>query len=182
MFAPFLAIVLTEIETRIAVATGSLLLICCLPWVFYSESRPLLGENSVLITPRQAQYFANDPGFIFSYTSSVDVIAQTGCQQVGIILGGDTWEYPLWALLERDHPWKGRMEHVKVDNMTKGIKYPLGSFEPCQVIVIGGGFLDVLSLGPVNYKLTNVYGREDKQVRVFSKEGMISPVKPFESR
>jgi len=131
LYVPFMAVILTMQRQRIIVFAVSFILIAAsLAWVFFNESRPLIGQKNIFYTPRKEQYFSNNPGYIFSYTSAVKEIQEKGCSQIGLILSEDTWEYPLWSIAKEDV----RFEHVSVNNVSGHLNYPLGEFSPCAII------------------------------------------------
>src|SRR5439155_9792958 len=75
------------------------LLAAGLPWALWNETRPILGDQSVLNTPRLQQYFVNAPELEVPYQWAADRVAQEGCTQVGLVAGPGSIDYPLWVLL-----------------------------------------------------------------------------------
>ncbi len=66
-----------------------------------------------------------------AYVGAADSLrSQDTCAQVGLLLGGDDWEYPLWPLLKGINP-AVRIEHVNVTNSSAVLSKP---FAPCYVI------------------------------------------------
>jgi hypothetical protein len=61
------------------------------------------------------------------------VIQLSKCDDVGILIGEDNWEYPLWVFLQKGKE-TFRLEHVGVDNISNKLLYPLGEFNPCAII------------------------------------------------
>lgn len=118
-------------------AVGGLFLLTAWPWLFSIQSRPLIpvaGDtltNSILVEPRQDLYFANARYLINSYTSLIGAIEETGCNQVGIALGGNAPEYLLWVLLDAPRP------DLRVEWLVSGGPPGLAvspNFAPCAVI------------------------------------------------
>jgi hypothetical protein len=91
-------------------ATGYIALLYALSLSALNVSRPLIGKNNVLTTPRVHQYFANRPGLRAPYVEVARRVEQMACSEIGI--GNAGAEYPLWILLGPDI----RIHHVDVDN------------------------------------------------------------------
>jgi hypothetical protein len=69
-----------------------------LPFLLDNQTRSLLSSRgSVLTTDRAAQYFANQPGLRAAYAAAARWILDSGANEVGLMLGADDWEYPLWV-------------------------------------------------------------------------------------
>jgi len=64
------------------------------------------------------------------------VVEGMGCKRVGLILGGDGWEYPLWPLLQARLGEGLRMEHVLVQNASTRFAAPVRP-APCALLVVG---------------------------------------------
>ena len=79
---------------------GTLLFVLGLPFLLYNETRPLVasGGRSVLTSARAAQYFVSRPGLRESYAEAVRTALAGNPAEVGLMLGSDDWEYPLWVL------------------------------------------------------------------------------------
>jgi hypothetical protein len=65
--------------------------------------------------PREALYFAVRPELYETTRSLAEDIVQSGCSNVLLKIGDDTWEYPLWVLL-KDRKFQGTVNHTLVDN------------------------------------------------------------------
>jgi len=136
--APLIAIVLFESNKKIGQSMMIIFLIACIPWLFMNKSRPIVGERSIFQNDRSHQYFYNHPDLEKYYEGAVDFVARTGCNDIGIIIGRDDWEYPLWVLLQKKLSYDFRLEHVLVSNPihTMDMDYPLGDFLPCVIMKI----------------------------------------------
>ncbi len=133
LYTPFAAIVLIKaMKKNVAMAVSFFLVLLSLPWVFYNESRPWLGERNIFYAERLQQYFANNFGFIYSYQQAINESEAQQCLDIGLFWSENSWEYPLWALLN-GRP-QVRIEHINVQNISGQLAYPLGRFEPCAVI------------------------------------------------
>jgi len=137
LFAPVAGTVFSLfVPRKIHLWIGGLLFVTSLPWIFLNESRPLFKEKNIFNTPRIEQYFANNPGFYFSYERTVASLKESGCSDIGLFFGADTWEYPLWVLFKEKPATQIRMEYIWVPPgfRQKSCPYPLGPFMPCAII------------------------------------------------
>jgi 4-amino-4-deoxy-L-arabinose transferase-like glycosyltransferase len=137
-------------------AATAALLIGALPGVVNNPSRPVFGSASVFTVPRERQYFANLPWLYEPYAGAAQQAAAGGCASVGLILGSDDWEYPLWVLLHDLSP-AIRIEHVNVQNVSAGSAAAdpgYASFRPCALIVIREDPPQTVEVSGVAYRLT----------------------------
>ena len=98
--------------------------------------RPLKGPNSVLRRPRDAQYFS-DLGQWHnqeSYLKTVEVLAQSKCETVGIDITHLQLEYPIEALLRERNP-RVRFLHTGVENASSRYAAPVDA-KPCAVVCL----------------------------------------------
>jgi hypothetical protein len=132
LLAPVVALALARWRPR-WLGTGVVLtmLLYSVPWLLYNATRPLVGPRSVLSTPRASQLFAARPDLDESFGQVARSIEAAGCRQVGLRMGVDNWEYPLWKLLGNGAV---RIEHVEVGNRSRSI--PLVDFEPCAIVTV----------------------------------------------
>jgi hypothetical protein len=127
-------------RSRGAVALPLLLGLNSLPVLMFNHSRelvplfrdrPLLllrDRQSYLTQSAMEQLFVNQPQLLGPYQRAIEAIASSNASQVGLILGGDSWEYPIWRMLrdrKLDHPV--RIEHVDVSGNPR---WPLGPLSP----------------------------------------------------
>ncbi|MFA5089006.1 MAG: glycosyltransferase family 39 protein, partial [Candidatus Omnitrophota bacterium] len=134
---PFAATVLPKImNDKFRISVALLLFAGALPWLFLNHSRPLLAAKNIFTTGRMEQYFANNPGFRYSYEQAAQEAKSTGCRQIGLSLGGNSWEYPLWVLLRPGGTTGPRLEHVRVVNESAKTlqEHPFNQFDPCVII------------------------------------------------
>lgn len=135
LFAPFVGIVLSQsLNFRITNIIAVLLIVISYPWVLQNSTRPLLGENSVLTTPRIDQYFITQKQFQTPYVEAVQVTQSQNCSNIGLILEGTSFEYPLWRLFQQDQP-ESRIQFVNVNNESANVR-PSVNVEPCAILSI----------------------------------------------
>ncbi|MEQ8538253.1 MAG: glycosyltransferase family 39 protein [Coleofasciculus sp. D1-CHI-01] len=135
LFAPFVGIVLSKsLNYRITNGLAVLLIVLSYPCVFQNSTRPLLGENSVLTTPRIDQYFITQQQFQTPYVEAVQVTQSQNCSNIGLILEGTSFEYPLWRLFKQDQP-ESRIQFVNVNNESANVR-PSVNVEPCAILSI----------------------------------------------
>lgn len=142
LFAPVVSIVLSTTWSRkIAQYTFLLLLLSSIPYLLLNDLRPIIGEASILKIDRTSQYFAAKSQLKIDYTTVSQLIKRQACQNVGLIIVPNSWEYPLWILLEEKGSPPIRIEHVAVNNMTQAIsqRQYFKNFSPCSIIAIGNG-------------------------------------------
>lgn len=89
--------------------TAVLLFCSTLPWLFANRLRPLIslpskGMTSVFFETRENQYFVNRPVLTAKFRSILNEISKLPCAKgtsgakVGMVIGPDTWEYPIWQM------------------------------------------------------------------------------------
>ena len=95
--APLVAVAV-ERSRRVAVGVGGLLVVLAFTVIFSHATRPLVGANHLLRWERGVYYFMKKPKQVDAYFKVADGITSSGCRDVGLVEGADSWEYPLWAL------------------------------------------------------------------------------------
>jgi len=80
---------------------GAILIVAAIPAVLLNPSRPLIkpGGQSVVWAPRDLLYFSARPSLFEPYQRAASLINKSSCQNVGIEIPSDGYEYPLMALL-----------------------------------------------------------------------------------
>ena len=106
------------------------LIVSSFPYLLNNPSRPLTGANNVLSSDRISQYFKNEPPLAIPYERAAALVRATQCTEVGLITGGNDWEYPLWVLTGAANGCL-RLEHIAVDNVSRRMSV---GFAPCAVI------------------------------------------------
>jgi hypothetical protein len=106
MAAVLVGALFERLPRRTYLAALALLVVAALPWSLSCRLRPLtpfmLGVStpSVLSVDRSQEYFLNRPELEPGYQHATQKIADLGATDVGLVQGLDSWEYPLWALLQ----------------------------------------------------------------------------------
>lgn len=105
-----------------------------IPWLLRNETRPLVGANSVLTTPRDAQWLAAaaSPELTAEYAALALYLQQQKVHAVALHWHVNTPEYAIVRHLRqhRDHP---RFFHVAVENYSK----QFAGTEPAPDLIIG---------------------------------------------
>jgi len=140
LFSPFVAVVFSNLLSRKAIVSVCVaLFLFSLPWVFYNQSRPLLGNKSIFLVSKNDRYFSNRPSLHKHYQNTADYLTDQGCFSIGLQIGSDEWEYPLWALLKAKGATDFTIRHIHVSNISSkysGTHY-LFDYYPCSLIFFG---------------------------------------------
>jgi len=93
------------------------------PFLISNDTRPFvaLADDSISSTNgRFKSYFINRPELYDDYSAAAKIIMDAGTEKVGLCLGYDDYEYPLWVLVGR-HASRGtpKFRHVDVVNISK---------------------------------------------------------------
>ena len=123
--SPLAGLVLSRMSRFKAHAIISILIVGSLPWVFLNRNRPLLFEvlrvkgfvlksdfTNIFNTDRTTQMFRNRPELKDAYVGAASLLAARNCDRIGLSIGSDDWEYPLWKLLHIGSGSSYRVEHV----------------------------------------------------------------------
>ena len=136
--APWVGLIVAKARHRAWSALFSIgLLVAAIPWLLQIRSRPLVpneGESyvgSIISEPRERLYLANGLYLYEPYRRLTEGIIKSGCQSVGIAIGGNSAEYPIWALLGSPQ------EEIAIGWLVAGTpsaKFRDPAFEPCAII------------------------------------------------
>ncbi len=138
--SPFLGVVLSKFPKKQIVACIAIILILAsFPWVFFNRYRPIIANNNIFQTSRIEQYFKNRPRLQKPYTQAVEYLNSKQCSTVGLMMGEDAWEYPLWMIwmiMQQKFGNKFQLQHINVSNgsSVKEKESPFQEFEPCGII------------------------------------------------
>lgn len=124
------------LEYRRATAIAVALSLVGLPFLLLNQIRrvvpvklgwPSTDRASYLTQSPEERLFANKPELLEPFRDAADAIVHSKASQVGLLIGSDSWEYPLWALLRVRMRGPFRIEHVTA---AADPAYPRGPFEP----------------------------------------------------
>ena len=121
----------------------TLLFIFAIPYVINAYPRHLVGKKNVFMQTHEEQYFSMVKERYPSYAKVSDRLAASGCHDIGLVIGSDDWEYPLWPLLQDRGMTNFRLEHIDTIGPLSHLRYPLGDFNPCARVVVKGSVADV---------------------------------------
>ena len=153
LWAPFIGLSFSRIRLhKIVNLCIVLLLLNTIPYLLINKNRPIIGQKSILTTSRTELYFRGRPSLLDPYTSSVQFFLKSQCSNIGLVMGGDDWEYPFWVLLQENTKRPIRIEHVSIENISaKYNKYPFKAFTPCVVIIVSNNLPNEFNIGNINY-------------------------------
>lgn len=138
LFSALVGVVLDRLHPSVGIIVTLALVVCSWPWLVDNQSRPLLGSSSIFTTPRPDQYFANRPGLEGPYEYAVAIVQQSNCRNIGLAMGSDDWEYPLWVLLNPTGDPTIHIEQVNITSSTAHLEQQpaFKTFQPCAVITL----------------------------------------------
>lgn len=134
LWCPAIAVVAERLlHRRVIVVLAALLVVLATPWIVGNLFRPLVGQGSILRAPRVNVYFYNRPNLRQQYLDTANFLREQQCAQIGLIGNWDTWEYPLWVVLQRAFQGNVRLEHVAVANVSRQKAFP-DTGQMCAVV------------------------------------------------
>ena len=157
LWSPLIGLLLSQVRgRRIAESAIVILLLGALPWVVFNRSRSIvsiLDQESIMTTDRTELYFRNLPSLHEPYVRAAQFLQNSQCLNVGLVLGGNDWEYPFWPLLNGDSNRTVRLEHMNVTNISqvKYNEYPFDTFIPCAIIIVNANPPNNIRMGDVTY-------------------------------
>ena len=87
---------------------------------YYEIIRPFLRDLSVLHTDRQLLYFSNNMGLYEDYLTVTMAIKDINEEYIGLDLGGNDWEYPIWVFAKSfDSEGYQSFIHVGVEDISQ---------------------------------------------------------------
>lgn len=147
--APVVGIVLAW-RPRLGRLAAAALLVAAVPWILFSETKPVRGNDSVFRMDREAQYFAMRPDLRKPYLDSVERLRESQCAKVAFLMDENDFEYPLWVLLGKvggkGEPW---LKHIAVGDRDGARVSAIADdrFWPCAVIATHLAVTDEVVLG-----------------------------------
>jgi 4-amino-4-deoxy-L-arabinose transferase-like glycosyltransferase len=139
LFCPLFAVLVQNIFKPRWICGMAVVFFCAaLPWLFLNKQHPWRGPVSIWKISKPLQYFYKKPDMAVHFSSVAAQLVAHHCRNIGLMLGEDSWEYPLWAMLRLYEPHgTRRIEHVGVNNQSAHLKYPLGDFIPDALVMFG---------------------------------------------
>jgi hypothetical protein len=75
--------------------------------------------RSVLFTDRRELYFLGNIDYHYDYRQATAVVRDLDPKEVGLLLGTNHWEYPIWVLLNQHATSNGiKLSHIQVNNIS----------------------------------------------------------------
>jgi 4-amino-4-deoxy-L-arabinose transferase-like glycosyltransferase len=138
--APVAVLLGERLSGRILGPGAAVLLVMALPWAIMNQARPLYGEPTrsfahhlspdIWRADRGDQIFAMRPALEPAVQAAVAAIRDRTGSGVGLVLGGDSWEYPFWVLINGDRS----RPPVRIEHVCAGA---VGDFAPRAVLLLG---------------------------------------------
>ncbi|MDX2097730.1 MAG: hypothetical protein SFW36_08125 [Leptolyngbyaceae cyanobacterium bins.59] len=139
LFAAPIGIVLAHCWNMRLLVFSSLiaLVVWAVPLSLNHPSRSLLSPPNVFTNSRISLYFQGNERLQQAYTSVVNSVDPT-CQNIGLTLGPDIWEYPIWVLMKQRSAEPIRIAHINVQNPSARLanEEPYNRFVPCANVVL----------------------------------------------
>jgi len=90
---------------------------------------PFFKGRSILHTDRRMLYFLSNFRTYYDYNKALRVIEEEKPQEVGLFLGSDDWEYPIWVF-SGNHAGQGEIEfrHIAVEDISGNLQEELLAF------------------------------------------------------
>jgi 4-amino-4-deoxy-L-arabinose transferase-like glycosyltransferase len=109
------------------------------PPLLRNKLAPSIGPHTIFNTSPLDQLFYSFGGHSNSreraYVAAAQVIGRHDCSHVGLILGWDDWEHPLWRLIPESMDRSRQIEHVAVGNRSAAQAKSHPGFTPCAILV-----------------------------------------------
>lgn len=152
-----------EKRQRFSIALLAVLALSALPALLMNKSRSLVPSwlaqtvggsprpSLLFQTPLQIR-FANRPEMLLPYEEVARYAIANDHHDIGLLMGGDDWEYPLWRLLQQASIEPLRIEHVFDATNSRKLDYPLGPFKPTLIIATGSGRAPMLTINGMTWK------------------------------
>ncbi len=142
--APLVAVVLGKDSAgRFVKITACMLILLSSVWVFRNWSRPVLARKNVFNTPRLEQRFVNMPHLMKPYSLAVRQLVEGGYETVGLVIGSDDWEYPLYPMLKAAGK-RPEIHHTQVRNASERLEDKGRRFDALLVIDNGKNTAEVV--------------------------------------
>jgi hypothetical protein len=123
-----------------------ILTLSSIPYVFFSAARPLahnkhfqtFSSSSIFDLSTLDRRFTNRPELKKAYVNATNAVLKNNCRDIGLYIGGDSWDYPLWVISHKKTPYEQvRFRSVNVENASKEIILNENEeFVPCAIFVV----------------------------------------------
>jgi hypothetical protein len=136
--APLVGIVIARYWPRWLAFGVPMLAICtAVPVALHNTTRPLIGPEAYWRFNRLEQYYSFSGGEAIGkvHQDIVDTAAKFPCRSIGLRLGRDEAEYPLW-LTFRARGLKPRLEHENVTNPSGRYYSAIPAFDPDVTVLL----------------------------------------------
>lgn len=139
LFCPIMGMVLADLlKPRISQYLLLLIFLIAIPYLGLNDLRPLIGVKSIFTNDRVSLYFAARSPLKKDYLEVANLISQQRCENIGIIQRQDSWEYPLWILINQSAQKAVVMRNVNVENPSRIAEDAADrSFDPCAIVTMG---------------------------------------------
>ena len=134
LFTPMVGVLIGRLPKPLVLMLAGVMFAQTLPFAFSNPLHPVQGDRSVLSAPRLEQYFYPRPRLGAFYRDVAEQVTATGCGEVGLSMPPDSWEYPLWVVLDRVSSKPFRLATLEADNPSRVLLD--ATFEPCAVVCI----------------------------------------------
>ena len=139
LFCPIIGIVLADLlKPRISQYLILLVLLMAIPYLGFNDLRPVTGTRSIFTNDGISIYFAARLPLKKDYLGVANLIYDKKCENIGIIQRPDSWEYPLWVVINQVSKKVVVMRNVNVENpsnIAQNTEYK--SFNPCAIVRMG---------------------------------------------
>jgi hypothetical protein len=146
--------VLYGLHPTVLLLAGLLVTVQAWSPLVHNYLHPLTGQRSIVRTARLDQYFrSHSSSMKAEYLGAAEFLHSRSCAGVGLLLGWDDFEHPLWVLLPEVRAPGGRVQHIGVSNSSAHLESRSPLFTPCAVFAISEPNGDKLAVGRSLYRL-----------------------------
>lgn len=119
---------------RTAAVSGALLVLGAVVTILFNPLRPIARHPELLRWSRDRQPFGRLPSKYRLVEHAAAIIRESGCNRVGLVIGGNDWEYPVWTMLNRGGHGVTEIRHVGSTGRTAAAASAADrAFEPCAI-------------------------------------------------
>jgi hypothetical protein len=145
--------ILYGLHPKVLLVAGLLMTVQAWSPLVHNYLHPLTGGRNVVRAARIDQYFRSRPSPKAEYLGAAEFLHSRNCTEVGLLLGWDDFEHPLWALLPELRAPGGRVQHIGVSNSSAHLESRSPPFTPCAVFAISKPTGEKLTVGGLSYRL-----------------------------